>query len=78
MHFKGNEEDFDFEKIDVIQRYFSKSFTVLTNDVRQKLLQLRVSKNEFKEIVKSIAFLPEEKQKDFLNEILELNHKDLK
>lgn len=71
MDYKRNRDSFDFEKLDVIQRYFSKIFTVLSKDVRDDLLKLKVSKKEFKEIVKSIAFLPENKQKDFLREILD-------
>jgi len=73
LDYKRNRDSFDFEKLDVIQRYFSKIFTVMSKDVRDDLLKLKVSKKEFKEIVKSIAFLPENKQKDFLREILDKN-----
>jgi hypothetical protein len=64
-------DQFEFEKLEVIKRYFSRIYTVLSKEVRDILLKLDVSQKEFKEIMKSLAFLPEEKQKAFLDEIMD-------
>jgi hypothetical protein len=40
-----------------------------SKDVRTKLLKLQLSETELKEIKKELAFLPEEKQKEFLREL---------
>jgi len=69
----GNRDKFDFEKLDIIKRYFSRRYTVVSKDVREILLKLDVSKKELKEILKAIAFLPEEKQKEFLSELIDEN-----
>ena len=64
-----NNDEFDFEKLDIIKSYFSKVFSVLSKDIREELLKLNVSKTELKSILKRIAFLPEEKQRMFLEEL---------
>lgn len=71
MNSKKKKDQFEFEKLDVIKRYFSRIYTVLSKEVRDALLKLDVSQKEFKDIMKSLAFLPEEKQKVFLKEILD-------
>ncbi len=63
-------DGFDFEKLDIIKNYFSKIFSVLSEDIRDKLLKLKVSKEDLKSILKRIAFLPEEKQRLFIGELL--------
>ncbi|MFO7795640.1 MAG: hypothetical protein ACQERB_01855 [Promethearchaeati archaeon] len=73
MNSTGNRDKFDFEKLDIIKRYFSRRYTVVSKDVREILLKLEVSKKELKEILKAIAFLPEEKQKEFLSELIDEN-----
>lgn len=74
---ENNDDELDFEKLDVIKRYFSRVFTVLSRQMREDLLKLDISKEELKKISKRIAFLPEEKQKEFLQELLkELPKKD--
>jgi len=69
----GNRDKFDFEKLDIIKRYFSRIYSVISKDVRNSLLKLDVSKKELKEILKAIAFLPEDKQKEFLKELMDEN-----
>ncbi len=77
MNTLGNDDDFNFEKLEIIKRYFSRIYTILSDEMRKKLLNLEISKKELKSISKRIAFLPEEKQKDFLEELLkELPKKD--
>ncbi|MFX1288070.1 MAG: hypothetical protein ACFFFY_05895 [Promethearchaeota archaeon] len=63
------DENGGFEKLDVIKRYFYRIFTVLSKDVREQLMNLNLSKDELKEVKKELAFLSEEKQKEFLKEL---------
>jgi hypothetical protein len=64
-----NDENGGFEKLDVIKRYFHRIFTVLPKDVREQLLNLNLSKDELKEVKDELAFLSEEKQREFLKEL---------
>ncbi|MGB5909611.1 MAG: hypothetical protein WBH31_00320 [Promethearchaeia archaeon] len=59
----------NFEKLEIVKKYFGRIFNVLSKDVRTKLLKLQLSETELKEIKKELAFLPEEKQKEFLREL---------
>lgn len=58
-----------FETIDVVKKYFLRIFTVLSKDVRQKLMDLDLTKDELKEVKKELAFLPEDKQLEYLDEL---------
>ena len=69
----NNDENGGFEKLDVVKRYFYRIFTVLSKDVRELLMKLKLPKDELKEVKKEIAFLSEEKQKDFLKELAKDN-----
>lgn len=74
---ENNDDELNFEKLEIVKRYFSRIYTVLSDEMRKKLLNLDISKKELKSISKRIAFLPEEKQKEFLEELLrELPKKD--
>ena len=59
-----------FERLKVVKKYFGRIFNVLSKEIRAKLLKLELSEEELKEIKKELAFLPEEKQKEFLKELL--------
>ena len=59
----------NFEKLEIVKKYFGRIFNVLSEEVRKKLLKLQLSETELKEIKKELAFLPEEKQKEFLKEL---------
>ena len=59
----------NFEKLKIVKKYFGRIFNVLSEDVRKKLLKLKLSETELREIKKELAFLPEEKQKEFLKEL---------
>ena len=72
MHI-SNDEYGGFEKLEVVKRYFHRVFTVLPKDVREQLLKLNLSKDELKEVKKELAFLSEEKQKEFLKELAKDN-----
>jgi len=69
----NDENDGGFEKLDVVKRYFHRIFTVFSKDVREQLMNLNLPKDELKEVKKEIAFLSEEKQKDFLKELAKDN-----
>lgn len=65
----NNDENGGFETLDVVKRYFHRIFTVLSKDVREKLMELDISKDELKEIKKELAFLSEKEQLEFLKEL---------
>jgi len=65
----NDENDGGFETLDVVRRYFARIFTILSKDVRELLSNLNLSKDEIKEVKKELAFLSEEKQKEFLKEL---------
>ena len=69
----NNDENGGFDKLDVVKRYFYRIFTVLSKDVREQLMNLNLPKDELKEVKKEIAFLSEEKQKEFLKELAKNN-----
>jgi len=69
----NDENSGGFEKVDVVKRYFHRIFTVLSKDVREQLMSLNLSKDELKEVKKELAFLSEEKQKEFLEELAKDN-----
>ena len=65
----NNSKERGFETLDVIKKYFQKIFTVIPKDVREQLMDLNLSKDELKEVKKELVFLPDEKQKEYLNEL---------
>ena len=69
MLISNNGKERGFETLDVVKRYFQKIFTVISKDVREQLMDLNLSKGELKEVKKELVFLPEEKQKEYLNEL---------
>ncbi|MHA2180796.1 MAG: hypothetical protein ACXAAH_05170 [Promethearchaeota archaeon] len=58
----------DLGEIPEIKKYFSRIYTVLSKDIREKLKQLDVSKEKKKKIKKRLAFLPKKKQIEYLDE----------
>ena len=63
------DENSNFEKLNVVKKYFAKIFNILSKDVRRQLLSLNIPKEELKEIKKELAFLPEEEQMKYLEEL---------
>jgi len=61
--------DENFEDIGVVKKYFSRIFTVLSKEVREKLMNLNISEKVKKIVIKDLAFLTEEKQKEYLDEL---------
>ncbi len=72
----NDNKEFDFEKLDVIKTYFSKVYSVLSEEVRDKLLNLKITKEELKCILKRIAFLPKDKQIMFIEELSREDEED--
>lgn len=64
------------DKLDVIKKYFQRIFNIFSKEIREELLKLEklLSKEEFKEIKKELAFLPQEKQLEYLEELKEEIH----
>jgi len=63
------EDDTSFDKLEIVRRYFARIFNVLKKDIRTELLALKLTKDELKEIKKELAFLSEEKQREYLKEL---------
>jgi len=65
---KGDTNNKDLEEIPEIKRFFSRIYTVLSKDIRDKLKQLKFSKEKKKKIRRELAFLPKKKQNEYLDE----------
>lgn len=65
---KGDTNNKDLEEISEIKKYFSRIYTVLSKDIREKLKHLKVSKEKKKKIRRELAFLPKTKQNEYLDE----------
>jgi len=68
INIKGDINEKDLEEISEVKKYFSRIFTILSKEIRERLKQLNVSKEKKKKIRKELAFLPKEKQIDYLEE----------
>ncbi len=71
---KNLEENGDIEDIPEIKKYFSRIYTILSKEIRDKLRDLNVSKEKKKTIKKELAFLSKEKQIEYLDELIHLNN----
>jgi len=67
---RENESNGDIEEIPEIRKYFARIFTVLSKEIKQKLKELNLSNDKKKKIKQELAFLPEEKQKEYLDELM--------
>ena len=61
--------DNNFEEINVVRKYFARIFTVLSNEIREKLINANISEKVKKILLKDLAFLTEEKQNEYLDEL---------
>jgi len=68
----------NFEEISVVKKYFSRIFTILSKEIREKLMNLNVSEETRKLIKKELAFLSKEKQKEYLNELYRIYNRLVK
>ena len=72
INIKGDINEKDLEEISEIKKYFSRIFTVLPKEIRERLKNLDISKEKKKKIRKALAFLPKEKQMKYLDELYRL------
>ena len=61
--------DKNFEELEIVKRYFSRIFTVLDAKIRERLKNLNVSDEKKKILLEELAFLNEEKQTEYLDEL---------
>ena len=71
---KEIEENGDLEDIPEIKKYFMRIYAVLSKDIREKLKLLDITKEQKKKIKKELAFLPKEKQTEYLDELIQLHN----
>ena len=64
----AKDDDGDFEKVGVVKKYFSRIYTVLKPDIRERLENLDIPEKKKKKLKKELAFLSEEKQYEYLDE----------
>ncbi len=64
-----DDDDGDFENIGVVKKYFSRNYTILKPDIRNRLEDLNIPEKKKKKLRKEIAFLSEEKQYEYLDEL---------
>ncbi|MFX0001351.1 MAG: hypothetical protein ACFE9Q_14410 [Candidatus Hodarchaeota archaeon] len=62
-------ENRDLEEIPEIKKYFSRIFTILSKEIREKLRDLELPKKRKKKIKKDLAFLSKDKQIEYLDEL---------
>ena len=67
-------ENRDLEEIPEIKKYFSRIYTVLSKEMRDRLRELNLSKVKKKRIKKELAFLSKDKQIEYLDELIHLNN----
>ena len=56
----------------VVKEYFSKIFNIISKDIRKQILELKIPKKERKSILKELAFLAEEEQLIYIEELRNL------
>ena len=68
----------DFEEIKTVKRYFARIFTLLSKEIREKLMNLNVTEEKRKKLKKELAFLSKEKQKEYLDEMYKIYNRMVK
>jgi len=72
INIKGDINEKDLEEISEIKKYFSRIFTVLSKEIRERLKNLNISKEKKKILKKELAFLSKENQMKYLDELYRL------
>jgi hypothetical protein len=57
------------EEIPEIKKYFSRIFTVLSKEIRERVKNLDLPREKKKHLKRELAFLPREKQEQYLDEL---------
>lgn len=68
----------NLEDKETLKRYFLREFTVLPSNIREELINLDISKKKLKKLKKELAFLPEEQQNEYIDELYRIYHNLLK
>ena len=63
------DDDAEFEKIGIVKKYFTRIYTVLKPDIRDRIEELDIPDKKKKKIRKELGFLSEEKQYEYLDEL---------
>jgi len=66
----------NFDKIDVVKKYFSKEFSILSGEIRERLKSIEIPKKEKEELLRELAFLTKKRQREII-EYLELFQENL-
>ena len=74
----NNKKSSNIEKIGFIKRYFSRIFTVLSKDIREKLMSLNIPEKKKTSLKKELVFLTKDKQNDYIDELYRIYHHMLK
>ncbi len=56
----------------LVKEYFIKIFTILSKDLRNQILELKIPKNDKKELLRELAFLTAEEQIKYVDNIINL------
>ena len=62
-------EEKALEEIDEVKRYFARKYSVLSQEIRERLNKLDIPQKKLKSLKKELAFLPEKKQHKYLDEL---------
>ena len=68
---KISDDENNFEKFEIVKRYFARIFNVLSKEIRQELLNLDLPEEELKDVRKELGFLPVDQQKEYIKELIE-------
>jgi len=66
------------EESEKTESYVSKIFTLLSREIREKLINLEISEEDKKLLKQELAFLPREQQNTYIEEIYRLYKKDIR
>ena len=78
VKFKDEINSKNFEETNAVKKYFARIFTILSKEVRDKLMNLNVSEEMRKTLKKELAFLSKERQKEYLDELYRTYNRKVK
>jgi hypothetical protein len=78
VKFKDEINNKDFEEITAVKKYFARIFTILSKEIREKLMNLNISEEKRKTLKKELAFLSKERQKEYLDELYLIYNRKVK
>ncbi len=61
----------------LVKKYFSKIFSILSKDIKEKVDDLNLSRKEKKEVLKELTFLSREKQVEYIDALVNLYHEQI-